>query len=67
MRIKKERIRQAIEKSAKQLFEESIILAPEKLYLTKTQYELDPEGWKKILRQRGLPADAIEIIPEVFK
>lgn len=38
----------------------------EKLFLTQKQYDLDPEGWKKLLEQRGLSEDSIEIIPAVF-
>lgn len=66
MKIKKERLHAAIEESAKHLFEESGDIKKEKLYLTRRQYELDLEGWKKLLRQRGLPDDAVEIIPEIF-
>lgn len=67
MKIKKERLQQAIQQQAERLFEETSTLREEKLFLTKSQYELDPEGWKKLIRQRGLPDTAIEIIPEVFK
>ena len=67
MKIKKERLQAAIQDACKTLFEESIILSEEKLYLTQKQYDLDPEGWRRILRQRGLPEDAIEIIPAVFE
>lgn len=66
MRHTKEAIKQAIQDSTRQLFEDSGLLGQPKLYLTRKQYELDPEGWAKVLRQKGLPDDAIEFIPEVF-
>lgn len=67
MKKNKEHLQQAIENSAKRLFEDSGRLNTPKLYLTQKQYDLDPEGWKQILRDKGLPEDAIEIIPKVFK
>lgn len=67
MKIKKERLQQAIEDGAKKLFEDSGRLSAPKLYLTQKQYDLDPEVWKQILRDRGLPENAIEIIPAVFE
>lgn len=67
MKHTKNAIKDAIEKSAARLFEDSGQVTQPKLYLTQKQYDSDPELWKKILRQRGLPEDAIEIIPAVFE
>lgn len=36
------------------------------LFLTKNQYECDPDWWHDVLRQRGLPDDAIVIVPSGF-
>lgn len=66
MKIKKEQMQAAIQDACKTLFEDSGQITQSKLYLTQKQYDLDPEGWKKLLKQRGLPEDAIEIIPAVF-
>lgn len=66
MRYTKAKIKEAIEQSAAELFEQTGQPQREKLFLTQKQYDLDPEGWKKLLRQRGLSEDSIEIIPAVF-
>lgn len=66
MRYTKAKIKEAIEQSAAELFEQAGQPQREKLFLTQKQYDLDPEGWKKLLKQRGLSEDAIEIIPAVF-
>lgn len=66
MRYTKAKIKEAIEQSSATLFEKSRPAQQEKLYLTQKQYEFDPEGWKKLLKQRGLSEDSIEIIPAVF-
>ena len=62
----KAKIKEAIKQSAAELFEQSAQPQQEKLFLTQKQYDLDPEGWKKLLKQRGLSEDSIEIIPAVF-
>lgn len=67
MKVSKERIQAAIQEGAQRLFEDSGKVPQPKLYLTKKQYDLDPEGWKKMVRQKGLPESAIEIIPDVFQ
>jgi hypothetical protein len=36
------------------------------LFLTKKQYESDPEWWHDVLRRRGLSDDTIVIVPSVF-
>lgn len=66
MRYTKAKIKKAIKQSAAELFEQSGQPQQEKLFLTQKQYDLDPEGWKRLLRQRGLSEDSIEIIPAVF-
>lgn len=63
----KKQLKKAIEDSASRMFEDLGRLNVPKLYLTERQYELDPDGWHDVLRQRGLPDDAIVIIPEVFR
>lgn len=66
MKYTKAKIKEAIEQSAAELFEQAGQPQREKLFLTQKQYDLDPEGWKKLLRQLGLSEDSIEIIPAVF-
>ena len=66
MKYTKAKIKEAIEQSTAELFEKARQPQQEKLFLTQKQYDLDPEGWKKLLRQRGLSEDSIEIIPAVF-
>lgn len=61
----KNKIKEAIEQAAKRLLYDSGQPKVEYLYLTKEQYEIDPDGWHTVLRQRGLPKDAIVIIPEL--
>lgn len=63
----KKQLKKAIEDSASRLFKDSGRLTVPKLYLTERQYESDPDGWHDVLRQRGLPEDAIVIVPEVFR
>lgn len=63
----KERLKKALEEAAARMFHDSGQPKEEHLFLTKKQYESDPDGWHDVLRQRGLPDDAIIIIPEVFK
>ena len=36
------------------------------LFLTKKQYESDPDWWHDVLRKRGLSDDTIIIVPSVF-
>ena len=62
----KNRIKKKIEQAAKRLLYESKQPKERYLYLTMEQYEIDPDGWHDVLRQRGLPEDAIKIIPSVF-
>jgi hypothetical protein len=62
----KEKLKKAIEQAAERLFHDSGQPEEEYLYLTRRQYESDPDGWHSVLRQRGLPDDAIVIIPDVF-
>lgn len=62
----KNRLKKAIEQAAKRLLHDSEQPKERYLYLTKEQYESDPDGWHDVLRQRGLPEDAIKIIPSVF-
>ena len=63
----KEQLKRAIEQASKRLFHDTGQPKKTYLYLTKKQYEVDPDGWHDVLRQRGLPEDAIIFIPEVFK
>ena len=42
-------------KAAKLLLYDSEQPKERYLYLTKEQYESDPDGWHDVLRQRGLP------------
>ena len=65
-RYYKNRLKKAIEHAAKRLLYDSKQPKERYLYLTKEQYEIDPDGWHDVLRQRGLPEDAIKIIPSVF-
>lgn len=62
----KEKLKEAIEKAAAKMFHDSGQPKERCLYLTQKQYEIDPDGWHDVLRQRGLPEDAIKIIPSVF-
>ena len=65
-RYYKEKLKKAIEKAAGRWFQDSNQPKEEHLYLTRKQYEVDPDGWHDVLRQRGLPDDAIVFIPDVF-
>lgn len=60
------KLKKAIEQAAERLLRDSGHPKERYLYLTKKQYESDPDGWHDVLRQRGLPEDAIKIIPSVF-
>jgi len=62
----KDKLKKAIEQAAERLLHDSGQPKERYLYLTKKQYESDPDGWHDVLRQRGLPEDAIKIIPSVF-
>lgn len=62
----KNKLKKAIEQAGERLLHDSGQPKERYLYLTKKQYELDPDGWHDVLRQRGLPEDAIKIIPSVF-
>ena len=62
----KNRLKKAIEQAARRLLYDSEQPKERYLYLTWVQYESDPDGWHDVLRQRGLPEDAIKIIPSVF-
>ena len=62
----KNRIKKEIEQATKRLLYDTEQPKARYLYLTSEQYELDPDGWHDVLRQRGLPEDAIKIIPSVF-
>lgn len=57
-------IPELIEKEIQRLREPQQIAEPH-LYLTKRQYEDDPTGWHDVLRNFGLPDDAIIIIPDI--
>lgn len=63
----KDKLKKAIEQAAERLLRDSSQPKERYLYLTRKQYESDPDGWHDVLRQRGLPENAIIIIPEVFK
>lgn len=65
-RYYKNRLKKEIEQAAKRLIYDSKQPKERYLYLTMEQYEIDPDGWHDVLRQRGLPEDAIKIIPSVF-
>lgn len=65
-RYYKNRLKKAIEQAAERLLYDTEQPKERYLYLTKKQYESDPDGWHDVLRQRGLPDDAIKIIPSVF-
>lgn len=62
----KNRLKKAIEQAYERLLYDSGQLKERYLYLTRKQYESDPDGWHDVLRQRGLPDDAIKIILSVF-
>ena len=62
----KEQLRKAIEQASERLFHDAGQPKKTYLYLTKKQYESDPDGWHEMLRQRGLPDDSIMIVPSVF-
>lgn len=62
----KEKLKKAIVQASRRLFGETCQPKETHLYLTRKQYESDPDGWHDVLRQRGLPEDAIIIIPSVF-
>lgn len=62
----KNRLKKAIEQAGKRLLYDTAQPKERYLYLTRKQYESDPDGWHDVLRQRGLPEDAIKIIPSVF-
>lgn len=61
----KDRLKKAIEQAVGRLLRESSQPKETHLYLTHRQYESDPDGWHDVLRQRGLPKDAIIFIPDV--
>ena len=63
----KNRLKRAIEQAVKRLLYDTEQPKERYLYLTSKQYELDPDGWHDVLRQHGLPEDAIKIIPSVFE
>lgn len=63
----KEQLKRAIEQASERLFHDTGQPKKTYLYLTKKQYESDPDGWHDVLRQRGLPDDAIVFIPDSFK
>lgn len=62
----KEQLKRAIEQASERLFHDTGQPKKTYLYLTKKQYESDPDGWHDVLRQRGLPDDAIVFIPDSF-
>lgn len=62
----KDKLKKAIEQASERLLYDSGQPKERYLYLTRKQYESDPDGWHDVLRQRGLPEDAIKIIPSVF-
>lgn len=59
-------LKKEIERAVGRLSDKSRQMNERHLYLTREQYESDPDGWHDVLRQRGLPDDAIIIIPSVF-
>lgn len=63
----KNRLKKAIEQAARRLLYDSEQPKERYLYLTWEQYESDPDGWHDVLRQRGLPEDAIVFIPDSFE
>ena len=62
----KKKLKKALEQAGERLLHDYGQPKERYLYLTRKQYESDPDGWHDILRQRGLPEDAIKIIPSVF-
>lgn len=62
----KDKLKKAIEQASERLLYDSGQPKERYLYLTRKQYESDRDGWHDVLRQRGLPEDAIKIIPSVF-
>ena len=62
----KKKLKKALEQAGERLLHDSGQPKERYLYLTRKQYESDPDGWHDVLRQRGLPEDAIKIIPSVF-
>lgn len=63
----KKAFKKEIEQAIGRLSHKSRQMNERYLYLTREQYEIDPDGWHDVLRQRGLPEDAIKIIPSVFE
>lgn len=62
----KEQLKSAIENASARLLLDTGQPKEKYLYLTRKQYESDPDGWHDVLRQRGLPDDAIVFIPDSF-
>lgn len=60
-------LRKAIEKTISRLHREPSTQRKTHLFLTKKQYESDPDGWHEMLRQHGLPDSAIVIVPDFKK
>lgn len=54
---------QGIQKATKKALEATAVPTAPYLFLTKRQYDCDPEGWKAQLRAAGAPEDHIIIIP----
>lgn len=63
----KEQLKRAIENASARLLRNTGQPKEKYLYLTRKQYDIDPDGWHDVLRQRGLPDDAIVFIPDSFK
>lgn len=63
----KEKLEKAIDRAINHASGRMFYYPEQHLYLTRKQYEIDPDGWHDVLRQRGLPDDAIIFIPEIFK
>ena len=62
----KNKLKKALEEAAAGMFHDPGKPKEVHLFLTRKQYESDPDGWHDVLRQRGLPDDAIIIVPSVF-
>lgn len=63
----KEQFKRAIENASARLLHDTGQSKERYLYLTRKQYEIDPDGWHDVLRQHGLPDDAIVFIPDSFR
>lgn len=63
----KKKLKKAIDHAINHVLGRMTYEPERRLYLTRKQYEIDPDGWHDVLRQFGLPDDAIVFIPDSFE